>query len=148
MSTQRSDDPNVQLFAAARAVLADVVDGDVLFDRMEATPAADSEQRQSEQRRLAAAGAALGELGAAVGRIDHARHAASGNRNRAEMGNEAVRAGVEDQDEDAATRLCDLLSNLRHWSDQHGVDFFAALDIAHIHHTAEVAEARTGMPSI
>jgi len=148
MSTKRSDDPNVQLFAAARLVLANVFDGGVLFDRMEATPAADSEQRQSEQRRLDAAVAALGKLRAAVDNAYHARNSREANRHRATKGGLGVCAGIDDQDNDDATRLVDLLTNLKHWADQQGVDFYAGLDGAHNHYTAEVVEARTGMPSI
>jgi hypothetical protein len=35
------------------------------------------------------------------------------------------------------TLLTDLLVDLRHWADEHGVDFIAALEVSNLHYRAE-----------
>lgn len=47
---------------------------------------------------------------------------------------------VDKQDDgDAETLLVDMLTDLMHWADNQGVEFRHELDMAYIHHEAEVA---------
>ena len=84
-----------------------------------------------------------------------AKHSRPGEPGKAEYQREnEERAGrVKDilsaqHDEDGGdeTNLTDLLADIRHFCDVYAVDFAEADRSAHDHYTAEVVQARTGVP--
>jgi hypothetical protein len=65
------------------------------------------------------------------------------NADRSAIAAEAVALiAAQYGDQDDYENLTDLLANLRHWSDAHGVDFYAALDMSYRHYLAETQDER------
>jgi hypothetical protein len=63
------------------------------------------------------------------------------NSDRAAWAAEALATFRRRTGTDCEDALPDLLCDLMHWADEHGLDFNAALSRAHDHHHAEVQEA-------
>ncbi len=63
------------------------------------------------------------------------------NDDRAEWAESAITAFMEATGVERGDALCDLLADLRHWSDKNQVDWQEALERAYMHYEAEIEEA-------
>ena len=64
------------------------------------------------------------------------------NADHAEKAMEAHAESIDIDYERTQEALTDMLTNLRHYADAHGLNFFKALDVSYLHYLQEKKEER------